>query len=81
MMILPYGAPALLSVSDGSFRGSLPSGEIEPAVTLACAPSDDAGPDPVPFGLDTGASAPDRDEKRRLFNCDGVALSWLARCA
>jgi DNA modification methylase len=56
-----HAPPAINSVSDGVSMPSLPSGESEPSVMPACAPSDDAGPEKAPLGLDAGAAAPGRE--------------------
>jgi hypothetical protein len=71
-------------VSDGACEGSLPSGEIEPSVMLACAPSDITRPEAVPFGFDTVATAPggqpaDDEEGRRqalAAIAAGETLEW-----
>jgi DNA modification methylase len=55
------GQTATNSASDGAVNSSLPSGESEPSVTLACMPFVATGPEPVPFGFDAGATASGRE--------------------
>lgn len=73
--LLPENAAAVVtlnSVSDGVLKGSLPLGESEPAVTLACAPSDSKSRQrdrqaaaafmPAPSSADAGAVAATNSE-------------------